>query len=51
MTYDEACETRVTWREAVDEYERHGLGVNDLITDLGIHTEYAGADVLNALGY
>ena len=37
--------------ECVREYHKHGLTEADLIADLGDHDEYAGADILNALGY
>ena len=50
-TEDWARENTFSQAECTHEYAKHGLSADDLITDLGDHTEYAGADVLDALGY
>ena len=53
MIYSEewARENTFTRAEAEREYRKHGLTTLDLLRDLGSHAEYAGAAVLDALGY
>lgn len=53
IIYSEEWAREGTFSQArcIREYAKHGLATDDLITDLGDHTEYAGADVLDALRY
>lgn len=53
MIYTEEWARRNTFTQAecVREYRRHGLTRDELIRDLGDHSEYRGADVLDALGF
>lgn len=51
MTYDEAIEATVSFANAKQEIEAHGLSMADFAADHGEADEYAGVDVLTWLGY
>lgn len=51
MTYEEACEAKVTRAQALREIRRHDCDWDEFVSEYGDKETYAGEDVLNWLGY
>ena len=51
MSYDEACETVLTWFQARRVIREHSAQWSEFVEDCGFSREYLGRVILDWLGY